>query len=82
MFILYFPQAGVSKLTDAKVLVDELKKKAAEQSVLLAQKQEEADSALKEITVSLEQKILHNAHDKSTFEFRCLWKKILRLYLF
>ncbi|KAK3801155.1 hypothetical protein RRG08_006872 [Elysia crispata] len=47
-------QAGVSKLTDAKVLVDELKRKAADQSVLLAQKQEEADSALKEITVAMQ----------------------------
>ncbi|CAL1541204.1 unnamed protein product [Lymnaea stagnalis] len=47
-------QAGVSKLNDAKVLVDELKRKAGEQSVQLAEKQAEADSALKEITASMQ----------------------------
>ncbi|OWF37256.1 Cytoplasmic dynein 2 heavy chain 1 [Mizuhopecten yessoensis] len=47
-------QAGVSKLNEAKQLVDELKRKAAEQSILLAEKQSEADSALREITVSMQ----------------------------
>ncbi|XP_041357041.1 cytoplasmic dynein 2 heavy chain 1-like isoform X2 [Gigantopelta aegis] len=47
-------QAGVSKLNDAKHLVDELKSKAAQQSQLLADKQSEADSALREITVSMQ----------------------------
>ncbi|XP_055895255.1 cytoplasmic dynein 2 heavy chain 1-like isoform X1 [Biomphalaria glabrata] len=47
-------QAGVSKLNDAKVLVDDLKKKAGEQSILLAEKQAEADGALKEITISMQ----------------------------
>ncbi|XP_071126281.1 cytoplasmic dynein 2 heavy chain 1-like isoform X2 [Mytilus edulis] len=47
-------QAGVSKLNEAKQLVDELKRKAAEQSQQLAVKQSEADNALKEITVSMQ----------------------------
>ena len=47
-------QAGVSKLNEATALVDELKKKAAEQQALLAQKQTEADEALKEITFSMQ----------------------------
>ena len=47
-------QAGLSKLNEATTLVDELKRKAAEQSALLAQKQTEADEALKEITVSMQ----------------------------
>lgn len=47
-------QAGVSKLNEATALVDELKRKAAEQRTLLAQKQAEADNALKEITVSMQ----------------------------
>lgn len=44
----------MSKLNEATALVDELKRKAAEQSILLAQKQAEADEALKEITVSMQ----------------------------
>ncbi|KAK6172722.1 hypothetical protein SNE40_016326 [Patella caerulea] len=47
-------QAGVSKLNDAKKLVDELKSKAAEQSIQLAEKQKEADAALSEITISMQ----------------------------
>ncbi|XP_038617598.1 cytoplasmic dynein 2 heavy chain 1 [Tachyglossus aculeatus] len=47
-------QAGVSKLNEAKALVDELNRKAGEQSVLLKTKQEEADAALQEITVSMQ----------------------------
>uniref|UniRef100_A0A4W3JMF3 Cytoplasmic dynein 2 heavy chain 1 n=1 Tax=Callorhinchus milii TaxID=7868 RepID=A0A4W3JMF3_CALMI len=54
-------QAGVSKLNEAKALVDELKRKAAEQSVLLKTKQTEADSALQEITVSMQ-----NASEQKT----------------
>jgi len=41
-------------LNEAKQLVDELKRKAAEQSQQLAIKQSEADNALKEITVSMQ----------------------------
>lgn len=47
-------QAGVSKLNEAKTLVDELKGKAAEQSALLRTKQAEADAALQEITASMQ----------------------------
>ena len=47
-------QAGVSKLNEATSLVDELKRKAAEQRALLAQKQAEADNALREITASMQ----------------------------
>ena len=47
-------QAGVSKLTDAKALVDDLKQKAGEQSRQLADKQAEADAALREITASMQ----------------------------
>lgn len=47
-------QAGVSKLNEAKQLVDELKRKAGEQSVLLAEKQSEADQALSHITESMQ----------------------------
>ncbi|KAJ8297986.1 LOW QUALITY PROTEIN: hypothetical protein KUTeg_024517 [Tegillarca granosa] len=49
-------QAGVAKLNEAKQLVDELKRKAAEESLLLAEKQTEADAALKEITNASDQK--------------------------
>lgn len=44
----------MSKLTEAKNLVDDLKRKAGEQSILLAEKQQEADAALKEITVAMQ----------------------------
>ncbi|KAF3692878.1 Cytoplasmic dynein 2 heavy chain 1 [Channa argus] len=54
-------QAGVSKLNEAKALVDELKRCAAEQSALLKNKQQEADSALQEITSSMQ-----NASDQKT----------------
>lgn len=47
-------QAGVFKLNEAKALVDELNKKAAEQSELLKTKQDEADAALQEITISMQ----------------------------
>lgn len=52
--IILFMQAGVSKLNEAKALVDELNRKAREQSVLLKTKQDEADAALQEITVSMQ----------------------------
>ncbi|KAF0030538.1 hypothetical protein F2P81_017269 [Scophthalmus maximus] len=54
-------EAGVSKLNEAKALVDELKRRAAEQSALLKTKQQEADSALQEITTSMQ-----NASDQKT----------------
>ncbi|XP_075054902.1 cytoplasmic dynein 2 heavy chain 1 [Mixophyes fleayi] len=54
-------QAGVSKLNEAKSLVDELKGKAGEQSLLLKTKQAEADGALQEITTSMQ-----NASDQKT----------------
>lgn len=47
-------QAGVTKLNEAKQLVDELKSKAADQSKILAQKQLEADDSLKEITETMQ----------------------------
>ncbi|KAF4008811.1 hypothetical protein G4228_000485 [Cervus hanglu yarkandensis] len=47
-------QAGVSKLNEAKALVAELNRTAGEQSVLLKTKQDEADAALQEITVSMQ----------------------------
>ncbi|XP_075274100.1 cytoplasmic dynein 2 heavy chain 1 isoform X3 [Opisthocomus hoazin] len=47
-------QAGVSKLNEAKALVDELNRKAGEQSILLKTKQDEADAALQEITMSMQ----------------------------
>lgn len=47
-------QAGVSKLNETKALVDELKRSAAEQRALLKTKQQEADSALQEITTSMQ----------------------------
>lgn len=52
--MILFMQAGVSKLNEAKALVDELNRKAGEQSVLLKTKQDEADAALQEITVSMQ----------------------------
>ncbi|NXG46652.1 DYHC2 protein, partial [Psilopogon haemacephalus] len=54
-------QAGVSKLNEAKALVDELNRKAGEQSTLLKMKQDEADAALQEITVSMQ-----NASEQKT----------------
>ncbi|XP_059389921.1 dynein cytoplasmic 2 heavy chain 1 isoform X2 [Carassius carassius] len=54
-------QAGVAKLNEAKALVDELKRRAAEQSSLLKTKQTEADAALQEITSSMQ-----NASDQKT----------------
>ncbi|KAI5098641.1 cytoplasmic dynein 2 heavy chain 1, partial [Silurus meridionalis] len=54
-------QAGVAKLNEAKSLVDELKRRAADQSMLLKTKQAEADAALQEITTSMQ-----NASDQKT----------------
>ena len=53
MFTL-LPQAGLSKLNEATSLVDDLKQKAGEQGALLVQKQAEADTALKDITVAMQ----------------------------
>lgn len=47
-------QAGLSKLDEAKSLVDNLKQKAGQQSILLAQKQKDADSALSDITTAIQ----------------------------
>ena len=47
--------AGVSKLNEAKTLVDDLKAKAAVKSKVLAEKQKEADEALNEITARIGQ---------------------------
>lgn len=60
-----FFQAGVTKLNEARELVDDLKRKAAEQSARLAEKQAEADEALKEITVSMQ-----NAGEQKTEQER------------
>lgn len=46
-------QAGLSKLNEAAAHVDDLKQKAGEQSRLLAEKQNEADQALKDITTAM-----------------------------
>ncbi|XP_038123892.1 cytoplasmic dynein 2 heavy chain 1 [Cyprinodon tularosa] len=54
-------QAGVSKLNEAKALVDDLKRRAAAQSALLKTKQQEADAALQEITSSMQ-----NTSDQKT----------------
>lgn len=54
---LYKLQAGVAKLNEAKALVDELNRKAEEQGILLKTKQDEADAALQEITVSMQVKV-------------------------
>ncbi|GFR12638.1 cytoplasmic dynein 2 heavy chain 1 [Trichonephila clavata] len=45
--------AGVSKLNEARSLVDKLNSEAMEQSALLAEKQAEADEALRLITTSM-----------------------------
>ena len=52
-FKSYYLQAGVGKLNEAKELVDNLKKKAGEQSKVLADKQAEADASLSEITETM-----------------------------
>ena len=44
----------MSKLNEAKELVDNLKRKAAEQSLVLAEKQTEADNSLREITTTMQ----------------------------
>ena len=43
----------MSKLNEAKKLVDDLKSKAAKQSKVLAEKQAEADQSLKDITATM-----------------------------
>ncbi len=48
-----FLQSGVTKLADTETRVAELKKRAAIQSTLLAEKQAGADAALKQITKSM-----------------------------
>ena len=60
-------QAGLSKLNEATTLVDNLKQKAADQGALLAQKQAEADYALKEITVAMQVRKI----SFSSFCYRC-----------
>jgi len=47
-------QAGVSKLKEAREVVDSLKKKAAQQSQILAEKQREADESMAEITSTIQ----------------------------
>ena len=49
-------QAGVSKLKEAREVVDTLKKKAAQQSQILAEKQREADESMAEITSTIQVK--------------------------
>lgn len=58
-------KAGVAKLNEAKALVDELNRKAEEQSILLKMKQDEADAALQEITVSMQVKCISTENYKS-----------------
>ena len=47
----------MSKLNEAKELVDNLKRKAADQSQILADKQAEADASLGEITETMQVKL-------------------------
>jgi len=47
-------QAGVSKLKEAREVVDTLKKKAADQSLILADKQREADESMTEISNTIQ----------------------------
>ena len=49
-----FSQAGVSKLREAREVVDTLKKKAADQSLILADKQKEADESMTEISNTIQ----------------------------
>ena len=71
-------QGGVSKLNEATSLVDDLKKKADEQSKLLTKKQAEADAALKGITQSMQVRNLISCcngeygilHEQN---FICIW---------
>ena len=51
----------MGKLNEAKELVDSLKAKAADQSQVLAQKQQEADQSLQEITTTMQ-----NASEQKT----------------
>jgi len=44
----------VSKLKEAREVVDSLKKKAAQQSQILAEKQREADESMVEITSTIQ----------------------------
>jgi len=44
----------VSKLKEAREVVDNLKKKAAQQSQILAEKQREADESMAEITSTIQ----------------------------
>ena len=57
---LFYLQAGVAKLNEAKALVAELNSKAEEQSRELAVKQKEADDALKKIQTSMAVRSYHN----------------------
>lgn len=68
-------QAGVSKLNEAKALVDELKRRAADQSALLKTKQQEADSALQEITTSMQVREFRFIH-----EFVTVWRVRVRCH--
>lgn len=52
-------QAGVSKLTEARQVVDSLKLEAAEQEKLLADKQEKATAALDMITQTMSNANIH-----------------------
>lgn len=52
----------MSKLNEAKALVDELNRKAGEQSILLKTKQDEADAALQEITISMQVMLMASAN--------------------
>lgn len=58
MYILIF-QAGITKLTEAKSVVADLKVKALEQQVILAEKQAKANSALDMITSTMQNANVH-----------------------
>lgn len=53
IIILLIFQAGIGKLTEARESVSNMQKKAAKKSKLLAEKQTDADMALKAISQSM-----------------------------
>lgn len=56
---MIFPQAGITKLTEARGVVADLKVKALEQQKILAEKQEKANSALDMISATMRNANVH-----------------------
>ena len=61
-------KSGVSKLNDARKVVDDLRRNAEYKQKELAIKQQEADDALKQITKSMAVSIDPKCQSKQTFE--------------